>query len=47
MTKSSEFITAFSALNDQIVSAIADRSFGRVILLDKASGNDAGSLLVR
>jgi len=36
MTKSSEFITAFSALNDQIVSAIADRSFGRVILLDKA-----------
>ena len=36
MTKSSEFIIAFSALNDQIVAAIADRSFGRVIMLDKA-----------
>ncbi len=36
MTKSSEFITAFSALNDQIVTAIADRSFGPVITLDKA-----------
>ena len=36
MTKSSEFITAFSALNDQIVTAIANRSFGRVITLDKA-----------
>ena len=36
MTKSSEFITAFSALNDQIVAAIADGSFGRVITLDKA-----------
>ena len=36
MTKSNEFIIAFSALNDQIVAAIADRSFGRVIMLDKA-----------
>ena len=36
MTKSSEFITQFSALNDQIVAAIAERSFGRVIALDKA-----------
>ena len=36
MTKSSEFITQFSALNDQIVAAIAERSFSRVIILDKA-----------
>ena len=36
MTKSSEFITQFSALNDQIVAAIAERKFGRVIVLDKA-----------
>ena len=36
MTKSSEFITQFSALNDQIVAAIAERSFGRVVALDKA-----------
>ena len=36
MTKSSEFITAFSALNNQIVTAIANRSYGRVIMLDKA-----------
>ena len=36
MTKSSEFITQFSALNDQIVAAIAERCFGRVIALDKA-----------
>ena len=36
MTKSSEFIAQFSALNDQIVAAIAERSFSRVITLDKA-----------
>ena len=36
MTKSSEFIIQFSALNDQIVAAIAERKFGRVIALDKA-----------
>ena len=36
MTKSSEFITQFSALNEQIVAAIAEGSFGRVIALDKA-----------
>ena len=36
MTKSSEFITQFSVLNDQIVTAIAERKFGRVIVLDKA-----------
>ena len=36
MTKSSEFIAQFSALNDQIVAAIAERSFSRVIILDKA-----------
>jgi hypothetical protein len=36
MTKSSEFITSFSDLNDQIVAAIAEGSFGRVITLDKA-----------
>ncbi|MDC1136126.1 hypothetical protein OAT45_05430 [Alphaproteobacteria bacterium] len=36
MKKSSEFISAFSDLNDQIVAAIADGSFSRVITLDKA-----------
>ena len=36
MKKSSEFISAFSDLNDQIVAAIADGSFRRVITLDKA-----------
>ena len=36
MNKSSEFISAFSDLNDQIVAAIADRRFSRVITLDKA-----------
>ena len=36
MTKSSEFIIQFSALNDQIVAAISERSFGRVTVLDKA-----------
>ena len=36
MKKSSEFISAFSDLNDQIVAAIADGSYGRVITLDKA-----------
>ena len=36
MKKSSEFIAQFSALNDQIVVAIAERKFGRVIALDKA-----------
>ena len=36
MKKSSEFISAFSALNDEIVSAIGKRSFARVITLDKA-----------
>ena len=36
MKKSSEFISAFSDLNDQIVAAIADRSFARVVTLDKA-----------
>lgn len=36
MTKSSEFITQFSALNDQIVAAIAERRFSRVIALDMA-----------
>ena len=39
MTKSSEFITQFSALNDQIVAAIAERSYCRVISLDKARQN--------
>ena len=39
MTKSSEFITAFSNLNDQIVVAIAEGRFGRVITLDKARQN--------
>jgi len=36
MNKSSEFISAFSDLNDQIVAAITERSFSRVIILDKA-----------
>ena len=36
MKKSSEFISAFSDLNEQIVDAIADGSFSRVITLDKA-----------
>ena len=36
MKKSSEFISAFSDLNDQIVTAIAEGSFSRVITLDKA-----------
>ena len=36
MIKSSEFISAFSDLNDQIVAAISDGSFSRVITLDKA-----------
>lgn len=36
MKKSSEFIKAFSALNDAIVAAISERSFSRVITLDKA-----------
>ena len=36
MKKSSEFIHAFSDLNDQIVAAISDGNFGRVITLDKA-----------
>ena len=36
MTKSSEFITQFSALNDRIVAAISEGSFSRVIALDKA-----------
>ena len=39
MTKSSEFITAFSNLNDQIVAAIAEGRFDRVITLDKARQN--------
>lgn len=36
MKKSSDFIAPFSDLNDQIVTAITNRDFGRVILLDKA-----------
>ena len=36
MKKSSDFISEFSNLNDQIVAAIAKGSFGRVIMLDKA-----------
>ena len=36
MIKSSEFISAFSDLNDQIVAAISDGSFSRVITLDRA-----------
>jgi hypothetical protein len=36
MKKSSEFISAFSDLNDQIVAAISEGMFGRVIILDKA-----------
>jgi hypothetical protein len=35
MKKSDEFIPAFSALNDEIVLAIKNRNFARVILLDK------------
>ena len=37
MKKSDEFIPAFSALNDEIVLAIKNRNFARVILLDKAA----------
>jgi len=36
MNKSDEFISAFSVLNDQIVAAISDGRFSRVITLDKA-----------
>jgi len=36
MTKSSDFIDEFSRLNDQIVEAISEGSFARVIILDKA-----------
>jgi len=39
MTKSSEFITAFANLNVQIVAAIAEGRFDRVITLDKARQN--------
>lgn len=46
MKKSSEFISAFSDLNDQIVSAIAERNFSRLILLDKARQDMMQGLLL-